>query len=224
VEGLGEADRIFIRTANTRGEDLTLALPLWAQIPGTARAARIIHETIMDEKRFASAYGLAALAHSAEKTTTTRPIVRGAGAGEEAEGIAMSVHLPWNAVIAEGVLSYGGRREAADLTTRLMKAVILNLKSSHSFYQNYHAERGAGIGERNTVHGLAPVGLFLDVLGVRNISSRSVQLEGRNPFPWPVTINYRGVTVLRGLDRTVITFPNGKNIIVEDPAPCIVRM
>jgi len=127
-------------------------------------------------------------------------------------------------MIAEGVLGYGGRREAADLTTRLMKAVILNLKSSHSFYQNYHAERGIGIGERNTAHGLAPVGLFLDVLGVRNISSRSVHLDGRNPFPWPVTINYKGVTVLCGLDRTVITFPNGKNIIVEDPAPCIVRM
>ena len=224
VEGLGEADRIFIRTANTQGEDLTLAMPLWAQIPGTARAARIIHETIMDEKRFASPYGLAALSRSADKTTTTSPAVPGARAGAEAEGIAMSVHLPWNAMIAEGVLGYGGRREAADLTTRLMKAVILNLKSSHSFYQNYHAERGAGIGERNTVHGLAPVGLFLDVLGVRNISSRSVHLDGRNPFPWPVTINYKGVTVLCGLDRTVITFPNGKNIIVEDPAPCIVRM
>lgn len=179
----------------------------------------------MDEKRFASAYGLSSLPHSSDKTTTvTSPALRGTRTVEEAEGIALSVQLPWNAMIAGGVLSYGAVREAADLVTRLMKAVIQNLQSSHSFYQNYHAERGAGFGERNTVHGLAPVGLFLDVLGVRNISSKSVQIEGRNPFPWPVTINYRGVNVLRGLDRTVITFPNAKNIIVEDPSPCIVRM
>ncbi len=228
VRGLAKDDRIFVRTANTRGLDLTLALPLWAGIPDTGRANQIIHGTLLNEQRFGFPFGMPALPQPSDpSTTTTRPGMRGgrsAKAQEEAETIALSVHLPWNRMISEGMLVYGARKEAAALITRLMHAVIRNLKASHAFYQRYHARRGIGIGERNALQGLAPVDLFLQILGVRVNSAKRVQLEGRNPFPWPVTINYKGLTVLRGLDRTVITFPNGKNVIVEDPTPCMVSM
>ena len=73
-----------------------------------------------------------------------------------------------------------------------------------------------------TVSGLAPVGFFLQVLGVQVLSPTRVRLEGKNPFPWPVTIQYKGLVVLRGLDYTEVRFPNGKHVTVEDPAPCIV--
>ena len=42
--------------------------------------------------------------------------------------MAMSVHLPWNNLIGEGLLAYGFRDEAAQLTTRLMNAVVSGLK------------------------------------------------------------------------------------------------
>jgi hypothetical protein len=103
-----------------------------------------------------------------------------------------------------------------------MKAVIQNLKAVHGFHQRYHARSGTGIGERNAVQGMAPTGLFLRTLGVRIHSAVRVRLEGKNPFPWPVTINYKGLTVLRGLDRTMITFPNGRNVMVDNPTPCVV--
>jgi hypothetical protein len=122
------------------------------------------------------------------------------------------------------MLAYGFRTEAARLTAHLMNAVIQNLKQNRSFYQRYHAERGVGIGERNSLHGLAPVGLFLEALGVRILSARRVRLEGRNEFPWPVTIKYKGLTIVRSLDRTVVTFSNGENVTVTDPAPCVVEM
>ena len=137
--------------------------------------------------------------------------------------MAMSVHLPWNNLIGEGLLAYGFRDEAARLTTRLMSAVVTCLKHTNVFYERYHALTGAGMGERGSLAGFAPVGLFLKTLGVQILSPTSVRLEGRNPFPWPVTIVYRGMRLVRGLEGTEITFPNAAPITVTDPEPCIVN-
>jgi hypothetical protein len=57
---------------------------------------------------------------------------------------------------------------------------------------------------------------------VRIITPDIVRLEGLNPFPWPVTLRYRGLVVVRQLDFTDITFPDGQNIRVTDPAVCLV--
>jgi hypothetical protein len=72
--------------------------------------------------------------------------------------------------------------------------------------------------------GFAPVGLFLQVLGVQILSPRRVRLEGENPFPWEVTIRYRGLKVVRGLDKTDVVFANGKSVSVTDTSPCIVEL
>ena len=136
----------------------------------------------------------------------------------------MSVTLPWNQLIGEGLLAYGFRTEATRLTVHLMNAVIQNLKQNRAFYQRYHAEKGTGIGERNSLHGFAPVGLFMQTLGVTILSSTKVKLEGKNLFPWAVTIKYKGLTVVRGLEQTVVTFSNGESVIVKEEQPCIVEM
>jgi hypothetical protein len=57
---------------------------------------------------------------------------------------------------------------------------------------------------------------------VEILSPASVRLEGVNPFPWPVTLVYRGLRVLRGLDSTEVKFPNRPAITVTDPEPCVV--
>jgi hypothetical protein len=105
-----------------------------------------------------------------------------------------------------------------------MTAVIQNLKQNCSFFGRYHAENGNGIGERNAFHGLAPVGLFLQVLGVQILSPTRVRLEGENPFPWVVTVGYRGLKVVRGLDKTTVSFANGRSVTVTDLSPCIVEI
>jgi hypothetical protein len=122
------------------------------------------------------------------------------------------------------MLAYGFRQEAARLVAHLMTGVIQNLKQKRAFYQHYHADTGQGLGERNALSGLAPVGLFLQVLGLEVLSSTRVRLQGKNPFPWPVTVQYKGLKVIRGLERTEVIFPNGKSMTVNDPAPCIVTL
>ncbi len=209
VTGLDEKDKIVVRLIDTTSEDLTLALPLWAGVPEAQQANALIGRNMMTADRFDRPFGLPSLPVSPDP---------------DADPVSMSVLLPWNQLIGEGLLAYGFRSEATRLTAHLMNAVIQNLKQNRSFYQRYHAEKGTGIGERNSLQGFAPVGLFMQALGVAILSQRKVKLEGRNLFPWPVTIKYKGLTVVRGLEQTVVTFSNGESVIVKEEARCIVEM
>ena len=127
-------------------------------------------------------------------------------------------------MIGEGLLKYGYREDAADLVTRLMNAVISNLKTHSSFFNYYHQDSGVGMGERNSLGGLAPLGLFLETLGVRVISANKVYLIGKNPFPWPVTVRYRGLIINRETQRTKITFPGGQTAVVKSEEPRLVTL
>jgi hypothetical protein len=207
VRGLDAKDKVIIRTVDLTSEDQTLLLPLWAGMSDPQHAQALIGRTILDAERFDRPFGLPAL------PSLPTP---------EADSVGMSVHLPWNHLIGEGLLAYGFRDEAARLTAHLMNGIIQNLKQMRAFSQRYHAERGTGIGERNSLGGLAPVGLFMHALGVTILSPTRVRLEGRNPYPWTVTVKYRGLTVVRNLEDTVVTFPNGATVKVTDAAAVIV--
>ncbi len=207
VSGLNEKDKVIVRTVDLTGEDHTLLLPLWAGAPDQQRAQSLIGRTILGANRFDRPFGIPALSVLPDP---------------QAETVGMSVHFPWNQLIGEGLLAYGFRTEAVRLTAHLMTAAIQSLKQAHAFYQRYHAERGTGIGERNALNGFTPVGLFLQSLGVTVISPMRVRLDGKNLFPWPVTIRYKGLTIERGLEETVVTFPNGETARVTDSNPVIV--
>jgi hypothetical protein len=72
--------------------------------------------------------------------------------------------------------------------------------------------------------GLAPVGLFLQVLGVEIFSSKCVKVAGENPFPWEVKISYKGLKVIRGLHKTEVIFANGKSVVVTDTEPKLIAL
>ena len=216
IHGLDDQDRVVVRSVNTAGEDITLFTPLWARVPHPDRARLIVERLMRDEEGFLRPFGIPALPASPSSAR------QGTREQSEAETMAMSVHLTWNNFIGEGLLAYGYRHEAAQITTRLMNAVIGSLKQDHVFFERYHAVTGVGLGERASCLGLAPVGLFLKTLGVEVLSPTSVRLEGTNPFPWPVTLAFRGLKVVRGLESTEVTFVNSAPITVTDPAPCVV--
>lgn len=209
ASGLEQGDRLVIRSMDATVEDITLFTPLWAHIPQEGRAESLIRGALLDGERFERPFGFRALSSIPDP---------------RAEAVAMSVHMPWNQLIGEGLLEYGYRADAARLTEKLMQAVIQCLKQSRGFYERYHAGTGSGIGERGALAGLAPVGLFLQVLGVRILSPAAVHLEGRNPFAWPVTILYKGLKVVRGLEETDVLFPNGKSVKVTDEAPTDIAL
>jgi hypothetical protein len=194
------------------GEDITLFAPLWAQTPDPPRAIALIDQTLLAPERFGRPFGFPACA----------PATRKKSADPLMESTCQAVHLPWNALIGAGLLAYGQPAAAVQLTTRLMSAVIQNLKKQHAFFRAYDSETGAGLGERSPLQGLAPLGLFLDTLGVEIQSEKLVTLSGKNPFPWPVTVKYRGLAVTRQAQQTVVVFPDGQTLTLNDPTEAVV--
>jgi hypothetical protein len=209
VRGLSDEDTVIISTLDFTTEDHTLFMPLWAGIPDEQHAQTMIGRALLDASRFNRPFGVPAC------PPLTQP---------EAEAISQAVHLPWNLFICEGLLKYGFRTDAARLVAHVMTGIIQNLKQNRAFHARYHAEKGTGMGERNALSGLAPVDLFLRVLGVEIFSGTRLKLEGRNPFPWDVTVNYRGLKVIRGQEKTEVIFANGKSVTITDPAPVLVTM
>ncbi len=215
ISGLRTRDRVSLQIMDFSNEDITLFVPLWAGVPDLPRARTLIRRTLLAADGFGRPFGLPACASA---TSTARP----GEADRLMASTCQSVHLPWNALIGEGMLAYALREEAAQLTARLMAAVIQNLKKQHAFFRAYHAETGAGLGERNPLQGLAPLGLFLDTLGVEIQSEKRVSLSGKNPFPWPVTVKYRGLTVTRQAEQTLVVFPDGQTFTLNDPTEAVV--
>jgi hypothetical protein len=211
IEGLDDTDLIIARNVAYTGEDNSLLLPLWAGIPEKDRAKALVENTITNPDRFWRRFGIPASTDIPQEMTNE--VV-----------FSNQVHVPWNLLLGEGLLAYGYQEQVTELVTRLMGAIVQTLKKDHSFRKYYHPDSGVGIGDPNSLDGLAPLSLFLECLGVRLLSPKRVFLCGINPFPWPVTVKYRGLTVLRQLDKTTVIFPNGETITVSDPSPCIVSL
>ena len=64
----------------------------------------------------------------------------------------------------------------------------------------------------------------MKILGVEILSATRVKLAGENPFPWDVTIQYKGLKVIRGQQKTEVVFANGKSVTVTDVEPTIVSL
>lgn len=209
IRGLNEKDRLLIRVVGYSTPDLTNLLPLWAGMLSKEKAQALIKNVITDSNCFWKPFGL--------------PYCPGAPGDPEAE-ICQAINLPLGSMIAEGMLQYGYRQEAADLMIREMHAIIMALKKESAFREFYHAETGAGMGERHALSGLPPIGLFFKALGVQIFSGDKVLLEGFNPFPWSITLKYRGLTILRARERTQVIFRNGQTFSTDDQRPQMIAL
>ena len=207
VSGLSNSDRLVVRSIDYLQEDQTGFLPLWAGIPAEKEAEELIQNKLINPLDFWQPAGISNLGLMNKHPLPLENL---------------EVQLPWNQLIGEGLLAYGKRAETCLLVKRLMETVIRSLKQQGAFFNSYNAKDGTGLEERNSLRGLAPVGLFLQTLGVQIISSQAVRLEGINPFPWPVTIKYRGLVIVRNTSGTDITFPDGQTTQVTETTACLV--
>jgi hypothetical protein len=170
VTGLNRSDKLIIRSVDAMQEDQTGFLPLWAGLADADQTAALLQGKLFNPEAFWCPAGISSTA-----------LTPGELFGQE----SLEVHFPWNQLIGEGLLAAGKRQETAGLLKRLMETCITSLKGQGSFFNSYRAVSGVGVGERNSLRGLAPVGLFLETLGVRILSPDRVHLEGVNPFPRP---------------------------------------
>ena len=212
VTGLGDEDEVRVATANYTQDDCSLLLPLWAGAPDEARARRMVEETV--EGRFLQPFGI--------PTAPPDPLSQ-----EELPGLhtaASSAPLPWNHLIGEGLLRYGYGELAGELVERLMNAATAALKNHDGFRQYYHPGAGAASGDRGHLHGIAPVGLFLQAVGIRRLGEKEIIVDGFNPFSSPIHVQYRKVRLACFPDRTEITFAGGQTVTVDQPGPHRVHL
>lgn len=207
VQGVGPECRVLLSVVDFSPEDLSLFLPLWARVPDSKKARAIIEERLLPEYLFRNGFALCPVKfHSDEYPITS------------------SVSLAWSQLIIEGLLTYGYRAEAAEIVSRNLNAAAQCLKEERAFYSYYHAAHNGGHGERNALHGLFPVQLLLDVLGVQFVSHREVIVEGENPFPKPLRVQFHGVTVECRTNETDVIFSGGQMVTVSGPGPHRVKV
>jgi len=208
VQGLGASDYLNVYSVGFHQVFYSSLMPLWGGIPQRERAVELVEGSLLNPFKFWRTHGIPACAVPPSEAAT----------------VCDCANPAWNALIGEGLLSYGYRQEAADLCTRLIDTIIQTLKREAAFRRMYRVESGQGQGERDALTGLAPLGFFLNTLGIRLISPHRVAVAGFNPFPWPITVKYRGLTVLKQKDKTTVIFPDGQTVNVEDPAPQIIAL
>jgi hypothetical protein len=206
VRGLTPEHAVTVAVVDYTRQDQTLLLPLWAGLPDAARAEALVRRTLLDPTRFWRPYGIP---NCSAQDPAYAPDNRDGSGG---------VWMMWNTMLGEGLVDYGYRAEAAELVTRLMRASVHCLTTDKAFREAYNSDALEGLGDRDYLWGVAPVALFMRVLGVRIVSPSRVYLEGRNPFPWPITIRYKGLSVVRGLAETRVTFPSGRAATVTTDA------
>jgi hypothetical protein len=202
INGVLPNDKVNIKTANLTFMDLSLLLPLWAGIPSKERAKILINLTIINKKKFLSPNGLRSWIESPG-------IIK---IPEEYYGL----NLPGNALILDGLIQYGERFKAAEVFLRIMEFVVKSIKNNMTLNHSYHYETGKLLGTQNSITSLVPIGLFLRILGVKILNPYLVEITGKNPFPWPVTIKYQGLIIIKQERKTLVIFPDGQNVTVDN--------
>ncbi len=208
IQGIESADTVSIKTMGLAFTDITQFLPLWAGIPSQAIADEIITACLHSSGTLLSEVGL--------KTYTDEN-------NSEDRKVDAAIHPVWMTFFLEGLLNYGYRLEAADLITRYIQTIIRQLRSEKAFRRTYLATTGIGIGEKNHLHGIIPIDCFLRVLGIKFLGNFKVFVEGFNPFPWTVRVNYQGTTVVKQTNSTTIVFPDGQSTQITEAEPRVVR-
>ena len=193
---------ISVETADFQSDDILLLLPLWSKTALPEHARTLIQNKIGAEEVFWGSFGLRS--GIKPKNPTIIP--------------------SWNSMIGEGLLAYGARTLAAELFQNVMKVIIKNLSNIKSFFGAYDSESGKGIGQPYQITGAVPIGFFLRVLGVEIRNNHEVLIKGGNPFPWPVKLKYRGLTVIHEKEKTTLTFPNGQKKVIQDQKQKLVHL
>jgi len=207
VEGIDPSTEIEVLAADYGRGEVTQLLPLWAGIPDARRAHAMVERTLLDPARYRRRYGLPVIPAD---DPSYRP--------DRREGCG-GTWMPWNAMIMQGLVRYGYRRQASELFARVMDGLAACVREQKAFFEIYNADAPEGLGDRHDLAGAAPVEALLDILGLRLVSPTRLRLEGALPFDRPITVRWHGLEVRREAKRTLITFPDGQPIELDGDEP-----
>lgn len=194
-EGLSRVYRVDVHTVDTTRLDLHTLLPLWAGIEQPERSKALLN--ILTSERFWRQSGVTI---NAANDANFDP--------SNAEGSG-GVWPYWATLMGETLIELGEMERASDLLQRLLTTQAAVFLQQGYFSEFYHSDMAKGLGEPDHLAGIAPLYLFMRVMGVRIISSKKVWVGGRFTWESPVVIDQHGVRVERSHKGTRIEFPSG---------------
>ncbi len=120
-----------------------------------------------------------------------------------------AVNPAWNSLVLRHLLEVGAKPEAAELFTSLMHGAVQVLRQEHHLCEAYSNQNALPLGKSNCLTGLLPLQIFLELAGIKLLAPDRVQVAGEYPFPWRLSLRYRGVEVVREGKNTIVTLPDG---------------
>jgi len=120
-----------------------------------------------------------------------------------------SVNPAWNSLVLRHLLEVGAKPEAVELFTSLMRGAVQVLQKEHHLFEAYNSQNALPLGKSNSLTGLIPLQIFLELAGIKLLAPDRVQVAGDYPFPWRLILRYRGVEVVREGKNTTVTLPDG---------------
>ena len=191
--GLEPRDKLIVETADYSQTDITCFLPLWANA-GSELHLKETTKMLMESPKIETPFGIP------ETWESQHPLP---------EDLPIRVNLLWNTLILEGFVNQGESKQAANLFTNLMSAIIQGLKDYDGFYPLFDHQTGHPAGQYNAITALIPIRLFLKIAGIKLLSPTRVALWDINPFPFPIEIHWKGLSLWKEKEQTKIVFPNG---------------
>ncbi|MDZ4769045.1 MAG: hypothetical protein SGJ24_07955 [Chloroflexota bacterium] len=206
VQGVIAQYKVNMRTVDTTHLDITALLPAWAVAIDPAYSAPTL-ALLKDPAHFWRRHGVIMLS---AQDSYYRP--------DQYEFAAAAWGF-WNTLMGEALIEAGDFAGAADLLRRMLNGMIPVVKREKSFFEGYHADKLDGIGARGHSSGIAPLHLFLRVIGIRIVSANRVWTGGIYAWDHPVTIIHYGVTVRRSAEGTTVIFADGETVTLAPDAP-----
>jgi len=192
-EGLNPKDDFILEPADYTQTDISCLLPIWAGSGAEIRRQALI-SNLLDPTRPVFSHGIP------ETGGVQQPLPK---------DLPIRVNVMWNTLILEGITSQGDSPKAAGLFANIMNVITQGLIDYDGFFPLYDANTAQPVGQYNAINGLVPIQLFLKIAGIKLFSPSRVALWGSNPFPWPIEIHWRGLSLVKDNIQTKITFPNG---------------
>ena len=204
-KGLSRVYRINIKTVDTTKLDITALMPLWIKHLPDERA-KILVKLLKDKKHFWRPNGFTMASIQDEH----QPLITQDKGG--------TIWFYWLTLIGEGLLEHGYRKEVATVLKNILKMQTQLVQETGQFSQFYHSDDSKGFGVANHLGGIVPLGLLLQVLGIRILSSEKVWVGGEYVWGRGVTIRQHGVTIRRSNQGTKVKFPSGYQVELDKDA------
>ncbi|MBG0786957.1 MAG: hypothetical protein H0S79_17820 [Anaerolineaceae bacterium] len=202
-DGLQPEDRFVLETADFSQLDISCLLPLLTPSATPEMIEKIIaNPDLMAEN--GRPFGLA---------ETWK------GRHELPPALTVRTNLLWNTLIIEGLLHSGKPELAADLFTQLLRTITTGLAQHDGFFPFYNKSDGLPAGNRNAIAGLAPLGLLLELAGIRILSPNRVILWEHFPFANPLKVHWLGLSIYKDSSLVKVIFPDGTDYTgtIEEP-------